>query len=149
MGNRRLRAPEILSHVKMKLGSPYSERQVQRDYQAILKLGWFDKVETRVSIEDGLRGGVVVIFEVRELPLILEVKFAGLDTVPEAVVMKAMRRARINLARDAVYDATQVRRAAKIIQRVLALHGRPNATVKISNEFVTSQSVRLTFVISD
>jgi outer membrane protein assembly factor BamA len=95
----------------MKLGSPYSERQVQRDYQAILKLGWFDKVETRVSIEDGLRGGVVVIFEVRELPLILEVKFAGLDTVPEAVVMKAMRRARINLARDAVYDATQVRRA--------------------------------------
>jgi outer membrane protein assembly factor BamA len=66
IGNRRLTAKEILSHVKLKLGQPYSARQVQRDYQTILKLGWFDKLGTRVSIEDGVRGGAVVIFEVRD-----------------------------------------------------------------------------------
>ena len=149
IGNRRLTAKEILSHVKTKAGNPYSPRQVQRDSQALIDLGRFDKKGTRVSTEPGLRGGVVVRFEVQELPSILEVTFTGLGGIPEAEVIDALRSKRINLTRNAVYDVGQARQARFVIQRFLALRGRPNAAVDLLTENVTSMSVRLTFVITN
>src|SRR6266550_5235441 len=69
-GNRRLRKDDILYWVQTRQGDPYNEQQVERDYQAILALGFFDKTATRVLTENGPRGGVNVIFEVKELPII-------------------------------------------------------------------------------
>ena len=62
-------------------GDPYNEQQVQRDFQAILSLGFFDKTATRVLTEEGARGGVNVIFEVKELPIIRDLQFEGLKSV--------------------------------------------------------------------
>ena len=149
MGNRRLARKEILSHLKIRAGNPYSASQVERDFQRLLKLGWFDKLATRVMIEDGVRGGVVVTFEVKELPLIVGVTFEGLAGIKEAEVIDALRRARINLTRDALYDVAQMRGARLVIQRFLILHGRPNAVVDVLTENVTGMSVRLTFVTTN
>ena len=148
MGNRRLPQKEILTHVKTRAGNRYSPRQVQRDLEALLALGWFVRRGTRVSTEPGLRGGVVVTFEVQELPLILDVKLEGLGRVQEADVIDALLSERINLTRGAVYDLALVRQARFVIQRFLALRGRPNVAVEVFNENVTSMSVRLTFVIT-
>jgi outer membrane protein assembly factor BamA len=63
-GNRRLRKDDILYYVQTRPGDPYNEQQVQRDLQAILALGFFDKTKTRVLTEEGARGGINVIFEV-------------------------------------------------------------------------------------
>jgi outer membrane protein assembly factor BamA len=149
MGNRRLTAKEILSHLKTKPGNLYSPGRVQRDLQALLDLGRFDKRGTRVSTETGVRGGVVVIFEVKELPSILGVTFAGLGGIPEPEVMDALRRERINLTSDEVFDVAQMNRARLVIQRFLARRGRPNVAVDLLTENVTSMSVRLTFVITN
>src|SRR6267378_1572735 len=78
IGYRRLSKEDILKHVKTKPGEVYSWKQVQRDLQSVLALGVFDKRETRVLQETGQRGGVVIIFEVVELPRILEISFKGL-----------------------------------------------------------------------
>ena len=51
-------------------GIRYNVEQVQRDYQTLLSLTFFDKINTRVLTENGPRGGMVVIFEVIELPII-------------------------------------------------------------------------------
>ena len=63
-GNRRLRKDDVLYYVQTRPGDPFNEAQVQRDLQAILALGFFDKTSTRVLTEEGARGGVNVIFEV-------------------------------------------------------------------------------------
>lgn len=68
IGNRRLTAKEIFSWIQTQPGNPYSENQVKRDFDAILATGYFDKTQTRAIIEDGVRGGVRVIFKVVELP---------------------------------------------------------------------------------
>ena len=47
-GNRRLRRDDILYYVQTRPGDPYNEQQVQRDFQSILALGFFDKTATRV-----------------------------------------------------------------------------------------------------
>src|SRR5687768_17802607 len=73
IGNRRLRKDDILYYVQTRLGDVYNPAQVQRDLQALLSYGFFDKVETRVTEEVGPRGGVVITFYVKELPLLREI----------------------------------------------------------------------------
>src|SRR6202171_2396529 len=70
VNNRRLRKDDILYYVQTRPGDPYNEQQVQRDLQAILALGFFDKTKTKAFTEEGARGGINVIFEVSELPII-------------------------------------------------------------------------------
>ena len=90
-GNRRLRKDDILYYVQTRAGDPYNEAQVQRDYQTLLSLTFFDKTKTRVLTETGPRGGVNVIFEVSELPIIRDLTFDGLKSVAESDVLKAFR----------------------------------------------------------
>src|SRR5437660_173069 len=68
IGNRRLRKDDIIYYIQTRPGDTYSEAQVQRDLQTLLGYGFFDKVETKVSTEIGPRGGINVIFYVKELP---------------------------------------------------------------------------------
>jgi len=78
VNNRRLRKDDILYYVQTRPGDPYNEQQVQRDLQAILALGFFDKTKTRVLTEEGARGGINVIFDVTELPIIRDLQFGEL-----------------------------------------------------------------------
>lgn len=68
IGNRRLTANQILSWIRTKPGEEFSFEQLNQDLLSILSKGYFDKIQTRVTAEDGVRGGVVVTFEVVELP---------------------------------------------------------------------------------
>src|SRR6266849_1399745 len=148
IGNRRLSKEDILRHVKTKPGEVYSWKQVQRDLQSVLASGVFDRVQTRVLQESGLRGGVVITFEVVELPRIHEVRFKGLRHIKETEIIDALRREHVNLEKDAVDDPVQVRQAIRIIRKFLMSRGWANPSVTILREMLTSQSVSITFVIT-
>ena len=148
IGNRRLARDEILKHIKTKPGEVYSWNQVQRDLQSVLALGVFDKRETRVLQETGQRGGIVVTFEVVELPRILEISFKGLRHIKETEIIDALRREHVNLEKDAVDDPVQVRQAIRVIRRFLMSRGWANPSVTVLREMLTSQSVSITFVIT-
>lgn len=91
LNNRRLRKDDILYYVQTRPGDPFNQQQVERDLQAILALGFFDKTATRVYTEEGARGGVNVVFEVKELPIIRDLQFEGLKSVAESDVLKTFR----------------------------------------------------------
>jgi outer membrane protein assembly factor BamA len=149
MGNRRLSKDDILSHVKTRPGEPYRPKRVQRDLQTILSLGLFDERGTRVTTETGVRGGVVVTFEVQELPLILDVQFEGLpESVRATEIERVLHDEHINVVKNAVDNPSQIRRALRAIQSYLASRDWPGAKVTVQQENVTSMSVNLTFVIS-
>src|SRR5882672_2982479 len=114
-GNRRLRKDDILYYVQTRPGDPYNATQVERDLQAILNLGFFDKTATRVLTEDGARGGVNVIFEVKELPIIRDLTFEGLKSVAESDVLKAFRERRVGVSKESVYDPVKVKNATRVI----------------------------------
>ncbi len=148
-GNRRLREDDILYYVQTRPGDPFNEQQIQRDLQTILGLGFFDKTATRVLTEEGSRGGINVIFEVKELPIIRDLQFEGLKSVPESDVLKAFRERRVGVSKESIYDPVKVRNATRVLKELLAAHGHPNATIEERRDEVSATSTALTFVINE
>ena len=144
-GNRRLRDEDLLYYIKTRSGDVYSQAQVERDLQELLSLNFFDKVETRVLTEPGVRGGVNVIFEVKELPIIRDLQFKGLKAVPESDVLKAFREQRVGISKEAVYNPVNGQKGIRVIREQLASKGYPNAKVTVREEEVSATSTAITF----
>ena len=75
-GNRRLKDDDLLYYIKTRPGDVFNRQALERDLQELLSLNFFDKVRTRVLTEEGVRGGVNVIFEVAETSSSRTVTFA-------------------------------------------------------------------------
>jgi outer membrane protein insertion porin family len=149
IGNRRLRKDDILYYVQTRPGDQFNPAQIERDLQAILALGFFDKVGTRVTTEDAPRGGVRVIFEVKELPIIRDIQFEGLKSVPESDVLKTFRERRVGVSKEAILDPVKVKNAERVLKELLAAKGHPNAVVSSDQEAVSATSTAITFVINE
>ena len=149
IGNRRLRKDDILYYIQTRQGDPYNVDQIQRDYQTLLSLTFFDKTATRVFTENGPRGGVNVIFEVKELPIIRDLTFEGLKSVQESDVLKAFRERRVGVSKESIYDPVKVRTAMRVIKELLSAGGHPNATVEERTEEVSATSLAITFVVRE
>jgi TonB family protein len=148
VGYRRISRADIIKHIQTKLGEPYSQEQIQRDLASILSTGNFDALRTRVTMEAGVRGGVVIVFEVQELPLISEVKFHGLGRVSESLIVQILLDNHIDVRNGAVYDPTKVRVAIDVITRFLKSNERNDVKVEERTERVSATNVALSFVIS-
>lgn len=148
-GNRRLRDDDLLYYIQTRPGDVFNPDQIQRDLQALLALNFFDKTYTRVLTQEGVRGGVDVIFEVKELPIIRDLQFDGLHSVQESDVLKAFRENRVGISKEVVYDPVKARGAIRVIKELLASKGHPNATVDINEETVSATSVAITFKVDE
>lgn len=148
-GNRRLRDEDILYHIQTREGDVFNQEQVRRDVQALLNLPFFDKTETRVSTLDGPRGGFIVIFTVKELPIVRDLTFKGLSSIGEADVLKEFREKRIGVSKETAYDPVKVNNAKRIIKELLAQKGHPNATIDAQIEEISETSVAVTFDVDE
>ncbi len=146
-GNRRLRDEDLLYYVKTRAGDVYDPEQVVRDLKELLALNFFDKVETKVLTEPGVRGGVNVIFQVKELPIIRDLQFDGLKAVPESDVLKAFREQRVGISKEAIYNPVNASKGIRVIRELLAGKGFPNAKVTVETEEVSATSTAITFVV--
>jgi len=147
-GNRRLTDEEIYSHIKTRPGEVYDPQQVRRDLQTLLDLGVFDKAKTYVNIRAGVRGGRVVSFTVKELPVIREVKFTGLRGVTEEEVFRAFRQGGVRMAKGEVYDSRQAQRAVGVLKKLLRGRGQPGADVTTYTE-VGQTDISVEFKIAE
>ncbi|HEX6624069.1 MAG TPA: POTRA domain-containing protein [Pyrinomonadaceae bacterium] len=148
-GNRRLRDEEIYDKLRTRPGDRFNVEQVQRDLQALLDMAFFDKTETRVAVEEGPRGGVCVIFYVKELPIIRDFTFKGLSSIGEADVLKALGESGVRVCKECPYDPVQIVRAKQIIRQLLAARGWPDATIEVSVEEISQVSVTLAFIVNE
>jgi outer membrane protein assembly factor BamA len=67
-GYRSVTREEILKNVKSEPGKPFDLEQAKRDLSKILEMGIFDRLRCKMVIQDGPRGGVILIFDLKELP---------------------------------------------------------------------------------
>jgi outer membrane protein insertion porin family len=148
-GNRRLRKDDIIYWVQTRPGDPYNADQVARDLQTINALGFFEKTETRVTIEDAPRGGIRVTFYVKELPIIRDIQFEGLKSVSESDVLKTFRERRVGISKEAIYDPVKARTAVRVLKELLAAKGHPNAVIAEGRENVSATSVAITFQVTE
>lgn len=146
-GNRRLRDEDLLYYIKTRPGDVYDPAALERDLKELLSLNFFDKTATRVLTEDGIRGGVNVIFEVRELPIIRDLVFKGAKALQESDILKEFREKRVGVSKESVYDPVKARNATRVLRELLAGKGYPNAKVEIQEDEVSATSIALTFNI--
>lgn len=144
-GNRRLRDEDLLYYVKTRPGDVYDPAALERDLKELLSLNFFDKTATRVLTEDGVRGGVNVIFEVRELPIIRDLQFKGAGALTESDILKEFREKRVGISKESVYDPVKKNVAVRVLREMLASKGYPNATIKVAEDEVSATSIALTF----
>lgn len=147
-GNRRLRDEDLLYYIKTRQGDIYDPAALERDLRELLSLNFFDKTATRVLTEDGIRGGVNVIFEVRELPIIRDLQFKGSSAITEADILKEFREKRVGVSKESVYDPVKARSATRVLREMLASKGFPNATVTVTEEEVSATSIAIIFNIA-
>ena len=135
VGNRRITANEIINLIQTRPGEIFSEQQIKKDLASILATGYFDSRGTRVQTEKLASGGVVIIFEVQELPLISEIKLEGLK-VDESVIFEALRTNEFDLRPGGVYDPAKVKRTISIIRNILASNDQPDAVIYAVNDYL-------------
>ena len=148
-GNRRLRKDDILYYVQTRAGDVFNPDQAARDLQTLNSLSFFDRAETRVTIEDAPRGGIRVTFFVKELPIIRDIQFEGLKSVSESDVLKTFRERRVGVSKESIYDPVKVRNAIRVLKELLAAKGHPNATIAEGKEDVSATSVAITFQVTE
>ena len=146
-GNRRLRDEDLIYYIKTRAGDTYDPAALERDLKELLSLNFFDKTATRVLTEEGIRGGVNVIFEVKELPVIRDLQFKGAKVIAESDILKEFREKRIGIAKESLYDPVKARNGTRVLREMLASKGYPNAKVEFKDEEVSATSIALTFNI--
>src|SRR5205809_7615850 len=137
-GNRRLRDEDLMYYIKTRPGDKYDPAALEADLKELLSLNFFDKTATRVRTEDGVRGGVNVIFEVKELPIIRDLQFKGTKALTESDILKEFREKRVGISKEAVYDPVKTNAAKRTLREMLASKGYPNAKVTVQADEVSA-----------
>src|SRR5689334_21200585 len=146
-GNRRIPESTIKIWIGTREGDPYNPQQLDRDVRALYAQGHFEDV--KVYSEEGTRGGRIITFEVRERPLLLDIKYDGLKSVQQSTVLEEFRKRSVGLSKESQYDPVKVRRAATVIKELLANEGRPEAKVEPQIEAISATAVALTFKVEE
>ena len=57
---------DLWARMKTRGGQVYNKERIEQDWRMLLEAGNFDKEASTLRIEEGSRGGIVVVFELRE-----------------------------------------------------------------------------------
>src|SRR5262245_26912762 len=68
LGYKSVSKEQILEKIKTRAGEGYKEKQVKEDFQRVMEMGVFDKLRSKLIIEEGPRGGKIVRFLLTEQP---------------------------------------------------------------------------------
>jgi outer membrane protein insertion porin family len=148
-GNRRIRRDTLLARIFTRPGDPYNEDGLRRDFQALWNTQFFEDVKLRV--EDGDKpGGKVIIFEVKERPVIRRIRYDGIHSISESDILDRFKEKKVGLTVESQFDPTKIKKAEVVIKDLLAEHGRQFATVTPQYERIpSSNAVILVFKIDE
>lgn len=148
-GNRRIPKESILYYVQSKPGDRYNPDLARRDLEQILAQGWFDPLQTRLLLDDGQRGGKVLIFQVREYPIIRDLQYDGLKSATESEILERFRERKVQVTKDSQLDPAKVNGARVVLRELLGEKGHPEAKVDLEVEEISASAVALIFNIDE
>jgi outer membrane protein insertion porin family len=149
VGNRRIRKDTLLARIFTRQGDPYNEEALRRDFQALWNTQFFEDVKLRVE-DGGKPGGKVIIFEVKERPVIRRVRYVGIHSISESDILDRFKEKKVGSLIESQFDPTRIKKAEVVLKELLGEHGRQFATVTPQYEKIaSSNAVILTFKIDE
>ena len=145
-GTRRIRRDVLAAKIYSRVGDPYSEAALDKDYHALWNTGYFDDVYTTVEDSATNPNGKIITFHVKERPTIRRIEYKGNKSISESDILDAFKDRKVGLTQDSQFDPTKIKKAEVVIRDLLADHGRQFATVKATYQPIpATNSVILTF----
>src|SRR5262245_43951865 len=112
-GNRRIPRESVLYYVQSKPQDRFDLSLAQRDLQSILQMGMFDPLATKLFVEDGPRGGKIIIFQVKEYPIIRSIDYRGMKSATESEVLTRWKEKTVQVSKETNFDPAKVNRDRK------------------------------------
>ncbi|MBL8171525.1 MAG: outer membrane protein assembly factor BamA [Acidobacteria bacterium] len=148
-GNRRIPRESILYYVQSKPNDRFDLPLAQRDLQAIIQMGLFDPLGTKLFIEDGPRGGKIIIFQVKEYPIIRDLQYRGLKSATESEVLTRFKERRVQVSKESQFDPAKANGARVVLRELLAEKGHPDAKIQVEVEDISATTVALIFNVEE
>src|SRR4030095_16736252 len=148
-GNRRIPRESVLYYVQSKPQDRFDLGLAQRDLQSIIQMGLFDPLATKLFVEDGPRGGKIIIFQVKEYPIIRSIDYRGMKSATESEVLTRFKEKTVQVGKEQTLDPAQATRARLVLRELLAEKGHPNAEVKVEIEEISATTVSLVFDVEE
>jgi outer membrane protein insertion porin family len=146
-GNQRIPKDTIKYHLQTKPGDVLRPEVIRRDVKELYAQMFFDDI--RVDAEDGEHGGIVVVFVVKERPLIRSIDFTGANSISRSDILEKLKEKKISVSQESPYDASKIKHVEGVIKAMLAEKGHQDATVDTTTEDIPPNSVKLTFKINE
>jgi outer membrane protein insertion porin family len=148
-GNRRIRRDTLQARIFTRVGDPYNEDTLRRDFQALWNTQFFEDVKLRV--EDGEKpNGKIIVFEVKERPVIRRIRYDGIHSISESDILDRFKEKKVGLTVESQFDPTRIKKAEVVLKELLGEHGRQFATVTPQYEKIaSSNAVILVFKIDE
>ena len=146
-GNRRVVSDTIKYHIHTRPGTPLNQETIRRDVKELYSQNYFDDI--RVDQEPGRNGGVIVIFTVKEKPLIRSIDFTGADSITRSDILDKLKEKKISVGQESPYDAGKIKQVEGVIKSMLAEKGHQDAKVETTVEDIPPNSIKLTFKINE
>ena len=146
-GNRRIDEKTIKSFISSRRGDTYNTAKLDRDVRSLFDTGHFEDI--KVYVEDDLRSGKIIIFEVRERPIISDVIYEMDNSSDETKIEEELERQDVKLSQGDEYNPVRVRKAARVIEEYLLRRGWRRAKVYPLVEEETGIEVRVIFKVRE
>ncbi len=148
-GNRRIPRESILYYVQSKPQDRFDLDLARRDLQAIIQMGLFDPIATKLFVEDGARGGKIIIFQVKEYPIIRALEYRGMKSATESEVLTRFKERRVQVSKESQFDPAKANGARLVLRELLAEKGHPSAEVSVEVEDISATTVALIFNVDE
>jgi outer membrane protein insertion porin family len=150
LGNRRIRSDTLRARIFSRDGDPYNEETLRRDFQALWNTQFFEDVKLRVEDSPDRPDAKIIIFDVKERPVIRRIRYDGIHSISESDILDRFKERKVGLTVESQFDPTRIKKAEVVLRELLGEHGRQFAKVTPQYERIaSSNAVILVFKIEE
>ncbi len=150
VGNRRIPRGTIQARMFSRVGDPYNEAALRRDFRALWNTQFFEDIRLEVEPSPQNPNGRIVVFYLRERPVIRRIEYEGLKSVTESDVLERFKERKVGLSVESPFDPTRIKRAEVVLKELLSERGRQFATIKPTFERIpATNAVKLVFNVDE
>jgi outer membrane protein insertion porin family len=150
IGNRRVRNDTLKARIFSRENDAYNEETLRRDFQALWNTQFFEDVKLRVEDSPDKANAKIVIFELKERPIIRRIRYDNIHSVSESDILDRFKERKVGLTVESQFDPTKIKKAEVVIKELLGEHGRQFAKVTPMYERIaSSNAVILIFKVDE
>ena len=124
LGNRRIRSDTLKARIFSREGDPYNEETLRRDFQALWNTQFFEDVKLRVEDSSSREDAKIIVFEVKERPVIRRIRYDGIHSISESDILDRFKERKVGLSVESQFDPTKIKKAEVVLRELLGEHGR-------------------------